>query len=315
MAKNLTYSYKTQNIDMNGKFGLIGTITFDHISQESRPSWEGMGGVLYQAAVLCALEREVYLYTNLGRDLSLGVENIIKKWPTLRKEGINLVNGPGNQVYLHYPLGREREEVLRSVVPPLDPWQIIEDLPGRDMLILVNNSGFDIEPKEWRRVVQKASCPLWLDIHSLPLSKEMGVRRKYMSFPEWKEWAKGVHFVQANRQEMASMLGYPDKEPSEEEMRRLSQQAFSLGTEAVFVTLGKEGVLVLTPEETRRISSPLAGEVVDTTGCGDVFCAATTVALFEGKDPFEASAFGLKLASKAVRARGIQETYQGVRLL
>lgn len=299
--------------EMSQKFGLIGTITLDTITHESRLTWKSIGGVLYQGAVLCALEKVVFLYTNLGEALDDKVERVIWNWPTLQRKGINLVPGPGNQVHLHYPHSGEREEILKSVAPPLDPSSIIEDLPALDMIILVINSGFDIELRDWRRIVHKASCPLWVDIHSLPLLKELDVRRKYLPLLEWKDWVEGVHFIQANLKEMASMLGHPEMEPSEEEMRHLAEQAFGMGTLAVFVTLGREGVLVMTPDGSRRLSSPRVEEVVDTTGCGDVFCAATAVGLSEGKDPFKASGFGLELASKAVKARGIEETYAGVR--
>ena len=36
-------------------FGLIGTITSDHIVREDGATFEGLGGVLYQAAVFSGL--------------------------------------------------------------------------------------------------------------------------------------------------------------------------------------------------------------------------------------------------------------------
>lgn len=298
---------------MGGRFGLIGTITYDRISYESKPSWKGLGGVLYQGAVLCALGKEVSLYTNLGQELVSGVDKILRNLPAIRRKGISCVPGPGNQVHLHYPESGERKEILKSVVPPLNPDPVIQDLPEFEMLILVLNSGYDIELKDWRKVVRSASCPIWVDIHSLPLLKELNVPRKYVSLPEWKEWVEGVTFIQANAKEMASMLGHPEKEPSEADMLNFGDSVFELGIKALFITLGKEGVLAISPEGSKKMRSLRAKYVVDTTGCGDVFCAGAAVSLAGGMDPFEAAAFGLKLASKAVTARGIEETFIRIR--
>lgn len=294
---------------MNINFGLIGTITSDEITFESGQSIKGLGGVLYQAAVLCGLGKEVFLYTNLGEELVQEVEKIIENWPTLRREGIGHAPGPGNQVHLHYPEKGERVEILKSVVPPLNPRQVIEDVNKLEMLVLVINSGFDIELSDWRKIVAAAKSPVWIDVHSLPLSRELSVPRKYLPLKEWKEWVEGVSFIQVNEKELSSMLGHPDKSYNEDEISRFGKMAFNLGVKAVFVTLGKEGVLVMTPEESKRIRSPDVKIVVDTTGCGDVFCGGAVVKLAVGKDPFTAAFFGLELAAKAVSTKGIEETY------
>jgi len=298
---------------MSDKIGLIGTITFDRITHKSRPAWEGIGGVLYQAAVLCALGKEVSLYTNLGKDLAPDVKRITKRWSKLLRQGINPIPGPGNQVHLHYPEKGERIEVLKSVISPLNPTQILKDLPRLEMLILVLNSGFDIELKDWRRIVCSATCPIWLDIHSLPLSKKLNVPRIYEPLNDWADWAEGITYIQANRKETASMLGHPEKDPSPQDILDFGERAFDSGIQAAFITLGEEGVLVLTPTASKRISSLQVDEVVDTTGCGDVFCGGTVTALVQGKDPFQAATYGLRWASKAAKARGVEETFISVR--
>jgi len=294
---------------MSIDLGLIGTITSDEISFDSGKTINGLGGVLYQAAVLCGLGKQVHLYTNLGEKLIQDVEKMVEKWPGLRREGICRVPGAGNQVHLHYPEKGERVETLRSVVPPLNPRQVIEDMRKLGMLILIINSGFDIELSDWRKIVAAAKIPVWLDVHSLPLSRELNVPRNYLPLTEWKEWIEGVSFIQVNEKELFSMLGDPDKRYSEDDALAFGKEAFSLGAKAVFVTLGKEGVLVITPEESKRIRSPEVKSVVDTTGCGDVFCGGAVVKLAEGQDPFTAASCGLELATEAVSIKGIEETY------
>lgn len=295
---------------MGTAFGLIGTITHDVITYESGRSLKGLGGVLYQAAVFCGLGKEVFLYTNIGDELVRDMENVVKSWKTLRRGGIRCVPGSGNQVFLHYPEKGERVEILKSVVPPLDPSPIINDSSKFWMLILILNSGFDIKLQDWRKVISSASCPVWIDIHSLLLSREFNVERRYVPLTEWKEWVEGVHFIQANEKEVATMLGSPDRIASKTELFSFARIVFDLGATAVFITLGKEGVLVITPEEYRKLSALKAKKVVDTTGCGDVFGAAAAAKLASGETPFSAASYGIELATEAVSIKGVEETYR-----
>ena len=295
------------------RFGLIGTITYDVITTARGQVFRGLGGILYQAAALCGLGKDVFLYTGLGKDLSPGLKKLTAKWPDFHTHGIRMVPGPGNRVFLQYPDKGERIEILESHVPPLSPLGIIKDLPRLGMLILVINSGFDIELKDWRKIVRPANCPIWFDVHSLALSLNLHRPRHYRSLPEWKEWAEGVTYLQANLKEVASMLGNPDIHPSRERLRDFGRLAFEIGVEAVFITLGKEGVFVLTPERSEKMGVAGARRIVDTTGCGDVFCAGAASRLTSRAGPLEAAAYGLELASAASQVAGVAETYALVR--
>jgi hypothetical protein len=123
------------------RFGLVGTITQDVITQASGRVLSGLGGVLYQAAGLCGLGLDVALYSHVSRDLLPQVKSLIDRWPTCDSVGIGIVPGPGNRVFLHYPEEGERVEVLESHVPPLQPDRLLNDLPRIRFLILVINSG------------------------------------------------------------------------------------------------------------------------------------------------------------------------------
>jgi sugar/nucleoside kinase (ribokinase family) len=292
------------------RFGLIGTITLDHISYQTGRAFVGLGGVLYQAAVLCGLGEEVWLFSRCGRFLRDDVEATIADWATLRRQGLVYVGGPGNQVRLHYPARGERREVLESVVPPLKAVDVRPDLDRFDLLMLVLNSGFDLGLSEWRAVVRAARSPVWLDVHSLALFPAIGLHREYRPLPEWTRWAEGVTYLQANRQEVACMRGHPGRMPDDRELKAFARRAFDQGVKAVFVTLGKEGVRTLTPARSRKIRSRELGEPRDSTGCGDIFGAGTMALLARGADPFQAAAFGVSLASLGVTVSGIRETFR-----
>jgi len=323
------------------KFGLIGTITKDFITSDPAAGPEeirlpdqaggaesvsgavpvsgqearaGLGGVLYQAGVLCGLNEDVHLHTVCGQELRDEVQSIIRNWPTLYPSGIRTVPGPGNRVRLHYPEKGERLEILESVGPGLDPAGIFGELPLLDFLILVVNSGHDIAAGDWQKIVRGARCPAWLDVHSLPLTPVLHVERRYRALPGWRDWAEGVAYLQANRKEVACMLGRPDEAegwPSadSDETIRFADAAFEIGVRAVFLTLGKDGASVMTPGVRKIIPSLPVDRLADTTGCGDVFCAATATKLARGEDPFEAAAFGVRLASRAAAVLGIEATF------
>lgn len=292
-------------------FGLIGTITSDHITQDSGRTYHGLGGILYQAAVLCGLGEDVFLHANCGLEMKTDFEDLIGGWKTLRREGLRFVEGSGNQVFLRYSEKlKEREEILASVVPPLDAAAVLAGISRLDMLLMVFNSGFDVTLPDWRRIMDHAECPVWLDIHSLALAKKLRVHREYVAVPDWLDYARGAAYLQANRQEVASLLGHPDRWPDPGEIPAFAEAAFGVGVKAVFVTMGKDGVRVTTPEESRLVRAPEAGAVVDTTGCGDVFCAKAMQALAGDRPVFEAAAAGVALASRAVGLAGIRETYE-----
>jgi hypothetical protein len=292
------------------RFGLIGTITLDHISVHNGRNFVGLGGVLYQAAALCGLGEDVSLYSQCGRYLLEDLEKTTAGWATLRRGGIVYVAGPGNQVRLHYPAQGERREVLESVVPPLKAMDILPDLGRFNMLMLVLNSGFDIELAEWRAVVAAAVSPIWLDIHSLALFPATGIHRYYRPLPEWTRWAEGVTYLQANQQEVACMLGRPERRPDDRELKTFARGAFDLGVEAVFVTLGKEGVRVLTPKSSRKVPARDLGAPLDSTGCGDIFCAGAMSLLARRIEPARAAAFGVSVASLGVTVSGVAETFR-----
>lgn len=292
---------------MSENIGLIGTFTHDEIYSENRILYEGLGGVLYQASTLCDLGKNVFLYTNLAEGLESEVQSSIQGWPNLHKKGIQRVPGPGNRVRLYYPSKGERQEVLKSTVPPLNPEKLIHDLSKMSFLVCVLNSGFDITLEDWRRVVERTSCPVWMDVHSLSLTREINKTRKYRCLPEWKHWSAGVDYLQTNRKEVSSMMSHPHRNPSEAEMMELGKQAFEIGVKTVFITLGKEGVWCITPTKKRKISPTPSEKVVDTTGCGDIFCGATVAKLVEGGDPFQAASFGVQCAARAAEQKGIKK--------
>jgi len=294
--------------------GLIGSITQDTIQLASGEKRQGLGGILYQAATLCGLGGEVVLIANIGQGLWPSFWVTVRTWRGLKKEGIKIVPGPGNQVLLSYPPRGERKERLKSAVWPLTATRILPYLEGLDFLIVAFNSGFDLDLITWRQVIRSCSCPIWLDIHSLVLSPNFG-RRYYENFQTWPAWVEGIAYLQANEKEAACLLGHPQEKPTFEELEDLAAQCFSLGVKAVYITLGQRGVFVSSAESQEVLPAGKPRKMVDTTGCGDCLAASAVWKILQGESAHQAGRFGIGLACRVASVSGVLATYNLVRLL
>lgn len=83
-------------------------------------------------------------------------------------------------------------------------------------------------------------------------------------------------------------------------------RAIYLGARCAAVTLGAQGVVLVSDGRMRRISA-FRVQAVDTTGAGDVFHGALTLALARGMQPGDACAYASAAAAlKCTRADGIR---------
>ena len=114
-------------------------------------------------------------------------------------------------------------------------------------------------------------------------------------------WLQHVDLLTPNRGELAALAGFasPDLDP------RGAAEALSV-REAVIVTLGPNGALVLPAEGEPWPAPAIPVEVVDTTGAGDAFNGALAAALADGRPLDEA-------VRRAVAAGGLATTRVGAR--
>ena len=106
----------------------------------------------------------------------------------------------------------------------------------------------------------------------------------------------GVDVLTPNRTEANVLAGHPpdaDREPA-----ALARDLLDRGPEAVVLTLGGEGALVVTDESETSVP-PVEVDVTDTTGAGDAFNAGFAVARGEGADLVTAAEFGCRAGALA----------------
>ncbi len=116
--------------------------------------------------------------------------------------------------------------------------------------------------------------------------------------------------VVPNRGELAMLAGAPESL----DLAVVADQARSLDTPVVVVTLGSQGAMVVFNEappggEAEVVTLPASPvNPVDTTAAGDSFCGALAVALVEGVGVVQAVSWAVRVAGRTVTARGAQES-------
>ncbi len=114
--------------------------------------------------------------------------------------------------------------------------------------------------------------------------------------PEFKD------ILVPNESEAKVLLGLDPQAPLEAEPLALSLLERT-GAGCVMVTLGERGVVAAAAGQTWQISPPPV-QAVDTSGAGDVFCAALAVGLVEGHSLKMAAEWACAVAALSVSRAG-----------
>ena len=118
-----------------------------------------------------------------------------------------------------------------------------------------------------------AAVQLGVD-YGVPVIVDAGPTRPYT--PE--TW-RNCTILTPNEQETETLVGYPVSDDATAE--RAARELLRMGPSAVVLHRGAQGALLVTPDDTIHVPS-FSVDVVDTTGAGDAFSGALSVAVAEG---------------------------------
>jgi len=118
-----------------------------------------------------------------------------------------------------------------------------------------------------------AAVQLGVD-YGIPVIVDAGPARPYT--PE--TW-RGCTILTPNEQETETLVGYPISDDGTAE--RAAHELLGMGPSAIVLHRGAHGALLVTSDDTIHIPS-FSVNVVDTTGAGDAFSGALSVAVAEG---------------------------------
>jgi hypothetical protein len=309
------------------RLGIVGTMVWDTIygRGESAEPVEEWGGIAYALSALeVSLPRnwEIVPLIKVGRDLAPRANTFLNSL-TKRSSAARFIEvpEPNNRVTLRYESEKRRAERLSGGVPP---WQWHELGPlVRDLQAIYVNfiSGFELTLDTARQLRQAFHGPMYADLHSLLLGVACDGTRVPQRLPDIAEWFTCFDVVQLNEDELA-LVG---DEPLE-----VAARAMGCGVRLLVVTLGDQGAVYFTAKEFRfaeerggpaMVQQPLQTarvetlkvEVLDPTGCGDVFGGALAAQLIRGRDVARAVEAANVLAARNVQYRGATSLHHHLR--
>ncbi|MBV8662073.1 MAG: ribokinase [Hyphomicrobiales bacterium] len=197
---------------------------------------------------------------------------------------------------------------------------IFVEQSGENSILIVKGANAELSPADVERaaddlktcdlILLQLEVPLETVYATIAFGKKHGVRTLLNPAPANRDLAlekiRDVTLFAPNETELAALTGLPVE--SEDEVATAAQTLVAQGIEAVVVTLGARGALLVTASERRRIA-PVAVEAVDTTGAGDAFIGSLARYYAGGAGLDEALDIAARYAADSVTRRGTQKSY------
>ena len=302
------------------KLGVIGSLVWDQIHGRDplAPATEEWGGIAYALGGLDASLPggwEIVPLIKVGRDLAREAAELLGTLRHLTPGGRCIeVPTPNNRVVLHYQSAERRCERMSGGVPPwtwLELGPMVRDL---DAIYLNFISGFELTLGTAQALRQGFDGPIYADLHSLFLGMQHDGIRVLQPLADAAAWFGCFDVVQLNEDEMRQLSSDP---------LSLSAQALGAGVSLLVVTLGPRGAAYVAAPgfdgwaaarsaqgdfsayAVRTALTPApAVEVLDPTGCGDVFGAAACARLLAGDGIEAALRHATTMAARNAALRG-----------
>ncbi len=281
---------------------VIGTINRDTVVRVDRSRSQGYGGILYNLRVLAELATDASILplVKIGRDQQRPIMSALQKLPSLNLSAVRVVPGKNNHCLLTYHDAGSKSEILSGWVGAVDRSQLEKALAAE--IILVNFiSGGDITLRNLRWLRGHTKATIFMDFHSRTLGRHRDGSRYLRIPPHWRDYLSVADFVQMNEFEFKLLARTPCEA---DHCRKFAHRDLRRENAVLIVTRGPAGCLVISQDSTTvefsTPKTPVPRQVVDTTGCGDIFSAAFISHWRRHKNPPAAAAFASGVATSRV---------------
>ncbi len=291
--------------------GVIGTPNKDKLILPNGAVVNSWGGVIYNLLTLnhyLGSKAVIRAICAVGTDVKESFQELLAGFPSIDTSTLYIVPQRQNRVILKCQTQEDKEEIADLSLPPI-PFEYIQpNLQDMDFLLVNFTSGKDIEKETLRRIRHTFENPIMVDVHSLTLSDpDAKGRRRMRSLYDWREWLEGIDYVQFSWKEAASMSD--ESNTTIAGLVDVADWLLEHGSKGVLVTRGSEGAYYFHLDAEGILKEEIPPfplhNVVDTTGCGDVFSSAFISYLLITDNPVKAVTF-------AVKAAALKATFSGL---
>jgi len=191
---------------------------------------------------------------------------------------------------------------------------IIVDSNGQNSIVLSPGANRKVTPadvaafpfEQAGMLLLQFEIPLETVLYAAEVAHENGMRvilnpAPACRFPD--SLLENVDILVPNESELALLTGLPVTDPASAETA--ARRLFVKGAKTIIVTLGANGALLMTENESAHIPA-FKVDVVDTTAAGDAFIGGLAAAILKGKSLREAVRYGNASGALAAAAFGAQ---------